>query len=220
MFTRILLFLLILVPIVVLLPRLVTEVFARARLVEVDQAFPAPVAIVFGAGLRRDGGLTPVLSDRVATGVDLYFEGKVQKLLMSGDNRTLYYNEPGAMRDYAVSKGVPEEDIVVDYAGRRTYDTCYRAREIFGVEQALLVTQGFHLPRALYTCNALDLSATGVSADRRPYTQRSLMFWHFREMVATLVAFWDLHVSHPSPVLGDPEPIFGQVLTESEYETR
>jgi len=105
------------------------------------------VAIVFGAGLQRDGTPSAVLRDRVATAASLYFEGKVQKLLMSGDNRFLDYNEPGSMKAYAISLGVPGEDIVLDYAGRRTYDTCYRAREIFGLDEAILVTQTYHLPR-------------------------------------------------------------------------
>ena len=127
---------------------------------------------------------------------------------MSGDNRFLDYNEPGAMRDYALSLGVPDEAIVLDFAGRRTYDTCYRARDIFHLKQALLVTQSFHLPRAIYTCNQLGLPAVGVSADRREYFRRSTAFWHLRETPATLVALWEIHFTKPVPVLGDPEPIF------------
>ena len=88
---------------------------------------------------------------------------------MSGDNRFIDYNEPGAMQAFALELGIPEEDIVLDYAGRRTYDTCYRAGEIFQLETAILVTQEFHLPRALYICNVLDIKAVGVSADVRTY---------------------------------------------------
>ena len=113
----------------------------------------ADVAIVFGAGLRRDGRPAAVLHDRVVTAVELYQNGTVKKLLMSGDNRFEYHNEPGAMRNLAVELGVPDEDIVLDYAGRRTYDTCYRAKEIFEVRNAVLVTQRFHLDRALYLCD-------------------------------------------------------------------
>ena len=83
------------------------------------------------------------------------FQERFKKYLMSGDNRFLDYNEPGAMCAYALSLGVPEDAIVLDYAGRRTYDTCYRAHAIFGIQQAVLVTQSFHLPRALFTCNML-----------------------------------------------------------------
>jgi SanA protein len=144
----------------------------------------------------------------VGTAARLYFSGKVEKMLMSGDNSEVNYNEPGAMREYALELGVPDGAIVLDYAGRRTYDTCYRAREIFGIDQAILVTQNFHLPRALYVCNALGISAVGVPADQRRYTRRSLVWWNLRETPATLVALWEVHVSRPKPILGEKEPIF------------
>jgi SanA protein len=192
------------------LPRLITALYAWPRLYRLTDAPAQRVALVFGAGLRRDGSPTPVLRDRIATAAQLYFAGKVEKLLLSGDNRQVEYNEPGAMQAYAVSLGVPADDIVLDFAGRRTYDTCFRARQIFNVESAILVTQSFHLPRALYVCNALGTSAIGVPADQRNYRQRSLIFWNLRETAATMVALWEVHVSRPLPVLGDPEPIFPQ----------
>ena len=192
---------------VMLLPRLVTAIAALPHLYSVEEAPRRAVAIVFGAGLWRDGSPTPVLRDRVATAADLYFAGKVQKLLMSGDNTTIYYNEPEAMRQYALELGVPNKDIVLDYAGRRTYDTCYRAKAIFGVDQVLLVTQMFHLPRALYTCHALGIEAEGIPADRREYTRRSLVWWNIRELPATLTMLLEVYVTRPLPVLGTPEPI-------------
>jgi len=192
-----------------LLPRLVTGWYAHSKTFsQVDATPSGRVAIVFGAGLWRDGRPTPVLRDRVATAASLYFAGKVEKLLMSGDNRFDSYNEPAAMRDYAIELGVPDEAIVLDYAGQRTYDTCYRARDIFGIRQAILVTQAFHLPRALYTCNKLGVRAIGVPADRRIYRNYSLFAWNMREVPATLVALWEVHVSRPQPILGDPQPIF------------
>jgi SanA protein len=138
------------------------------------------------------------------TAIQLYRDGKVQKLLVSGDNRFLDYNEPGAMQQYAIQNGVPETDIVLDYAGRRTYDTCYRALHIFGVEKAIIVTQRFHLVRALFTCRMLGLDASGIPSDHRRYNP----YWLAREYPATSVAFWELFITHPLPVLGDPEPIF------------
>jgi SanA protein len=138
----------------------------------------------------------------------LYFDGKVEKLLMSGDNRFLYYNEPGVMRELALSLGVPDEAIVLDYAGRRTYDTCYRVKAIFGVTEAILVTQGFHLPRALYLCNHLGVDSVGVAAEIQPYRKSTVLYWNLRELIATAAALWDVHVAHPVPVLGDPELIF------------
>jgi SanA protein len=196
---------------ILLLPRLITALYASTRTFSSETAPSRPVAIVFGAGLWRDGTPTTVLRDRIATASELFFSGKVQKILMSGDNSYLDYNEPGAMREYALSLGVPETAIVLDYAGRRTYDTCYRAHAIFGIEQAILVTQGFHLPRALYTCNALGLIAVGVASDQQSYRLGSLFYWNFRELPATLTALLDVHIFYPVPILGQPEPIFSGV---------
>jgi SanA protein len=112
------------------------------------------------------------------------------------------------MRTYAISLGIPEQAIVVDYAGRRTYDTCYRARDIFDVQEAILVSQSYHLPRALYTCSALGVSAVGVTSDLRTYRKASIFFWNLREIPATLVALLDVHLTRPVPILGNPEPIF------------
>jgi vancomycin permeability regulator SanA len=193
---------------VLLISRVITTIYALPRTSSIESAKPVPVAVVFGAGLWRDGSPTPVLRDRIETAANLYFAGKVSKLLMSGDNRFIDYNEPAAMRTYALNLGVPDEDIVLDYAGRRTYDTCFRAGKIFGLDKVILVTQGFHLPRAIYTCSTLGLEVNGVQADQRDYRRRSLIYWQLRETLATLVALWEVHVSHPLPVLGDPEPIF------------
>jgi SanA protein len=193
---------------VVLLPRMITTAYSWKRIYSSDSAPAERVAIIFGAGLRRDGSPTAILRDRVETGVNLYLEGKVEKLLMSGDNSVEYYNEPESMRQYAVSLGVPVEDIVLDYAGRRTYDTCYRARAIFGVQRALLITQKFHLPRALFLCNSLGLETVGVEANNLNYRRVSLLIWNFREQLATAAAFFDVFVDKPIPVLGMPEPIF------------
>jgi SanA protein len=182
----------------------------------VDAVEPRPVALVLGAGLWPDGSLTPILADRVATAAELYQMGTVQKLLCSGDNRFVDYNEPQAMKDYAVRLGVPEEDVVLDYAGRRTYDSCFRARAIFGVEEAVVVTQRFHAARAVYTCEALGLDAVAITADRRVYSAERVV-WLTREYLAVLLAWWDLNVRHPVPVLGEPEPIG---LSEVGFGTR
>lgn len=165
------------------------------------------VAVVFGAGLLRNGQPTPVLYDRVAAAAELYHLGKVDKLLLSGDNRFVSYNEPGAMRKTALALGVPESALVLDYAGRSTYDTCYRAKAIFGLTRAILVTQDFHLPRALFICEALGMQVAGVSADRRDYHASSLAWWNLRETVATANAWVEVKVTHPKPVLGEPLPI-------------
>jgi len=178
---------------------------ARRIYADVSAVPPAPVALVLGAGLTRDGMPTLALYDRVATAVDLYKAGKVQKLLMSGDNRFVNYNEPEAMRKLAVQLGVPNDDIVLDYAGRRTYDSCYRAKEIFRVHQVVIVTQRFHLGRSIYLCDAMGIESVGMVADRRVYA--AYRWWEMREMLATAAAWWDVHVGHPVPVLGERLPI-------------
>ena len=183
-------------------------VFARPRTFIPEQAPEAPAAIVLGAGLNRDGSPGVVLRDRVRTAVELYFDGRVEKLLMSGDNSTENYDEPGAMRDFALSLGVPEEDIVLDFAGRRTYDSCYRAQAIFGLDRAIVITQAFHLPRALFLCNAFQIDADGVPADDANYRLRYYTFWWVREILASINAFWDVYVTQPEPILGEPVPIF------------
>jgi len=191
-----------------LLPRFILLLYARPRTYSAASVPTRRVAIVFGAGLWRDGTPTPVLQDRVQMAANLYFAGKVEKLLMSGDNRFVEYNEPEAMRQFALQLGVPDADIVLDYAGRRTYDTCYRARDIFRVDSVILVTQDFHLPRALFLCNMLGVDAVGVPADIQYYRKLSRAIWNFRETLATLDAINDIMYKKPIPILGDPEPIF------------
>jgi SanA protein len=151
--------------------KLLVEADARTLMYEAgDPKLPHNhVALVFGAGLGPNGEPSAILDDRVATAVELYKAGKVDKLLMTGDNGDVDYNEVEAMRKAAVAKGVPDRDIVLDYAGFNTWDSCYRAREVFSLKEATLVTQRFHLPRALHACNYLKVKAIGVIADRHAY---------------------------------------------------
>jgi len=207
-FWRIFLFSVAICTLGILIPRLITTLHAWNRIYQADYAPSERVAIIFGAGLRRDGTPTAVLRDRVETGASLYFNGKVEKLLMSGDYQGTEYNEPDAMRRYAISIGVPKDVIVVDYAGKRTYDTCYRAKVIFGVNSTMLVTQKFHLPRALFLCNVLGIKAFGVEANNNYYRKSSLLFWNIREQFATVTAFFNVYVDKPIPILGQTNPIF------------
>ncbi len=166
-----------------------------------------PVVVVFGAGYTRNG-LSPILYDRVYTAAQLYKTGKARKLLMTGDNSTVTHNEPEAMRQAALKMGIPKRDIVLDYAGFRTYDSLYRARDIFGVQQAILVTQAYHLPRALYTARALGMDVVGVPADRRDYGA-VMPRYKAREFLAIENAWLEAHITHPVPThLGKREPIF------------
>lgn len=160
------------------------------------------VAIVFGAGLSADGTKpSGVLQDRVLAAVDLYKAGKIQKIIMSGDNRFDNYNEPQVMMNYAKENGVSSFDLQPDFAGRRTYDTCYRAKYIFGVEKAVLITQDFHLTRALYTCSSLGIDSIGYVADRNIYINNTL--FAYRDIAATLLAYWQLNVDPPEVLLGE-----------------
>lgn len=204
---RVILVLTLLFTIGLLTPKFIFFLFAHPLTHTIDEVSETKVAIVFGAGLLRDGSAGPVLSDRVQTAVNLYQQGLVKKLLMSGDNSFVEYNEPEAMRQYALERGIPDEDIILDYAGRRTYDTCYRAKHIFQVDEAILVTQEFHMPRALVLCNWFGVESVGVEANNRYFLKRFRAYWHFRELFATFQAMWDVLITKPIPILGEPEPI-------------
>ena len=163
------------------------------------------VAIVFGASVYSNGDLSPTLEERVETAITLYKAGKVDRILVSGDNRHPSYNEPRAMQDYLASHAVAPRDIVVDYAGRSTYDTCLRAKEIFGLGRAVLVTQRFHLSRALYLANGLGLDALGVATDPNPPPPPSYL--RVRELAAEIKAFINLRLIAPETILGEKLPI-------------
>ena len=163
-----------------ILPRVITTIYSWTRIYTVDAAPTERVAIVFGAGLTHEGQPTLILRDRVKTAVQLYLTGKVEKLLMSGDNQGVGHDEPGAMRDYAVSLGVPANAIVLDNSGDRTYDTCYRAKAIFGLDSALLVTQ------------AISFAACVILMQHARHSSR----WRGREQLSLLAAA-DVDLEHP-----------------------
>jgi len=169
----------------------------ESRILDIDSTDQEPVAIVFGAAVLRNGRLSSILRDRMDTAVQLYGKGKVQRILVSGDISSSGYSEPEAMADYALQRGVRPEDIQIDNGGRRTYDTCYRANKVFRVDRAIIVTQAFHLPRALYICDQLGISAVGAAADQREY--RAARWYEFRETAAMMVALWDtIQLQEPS----------------------
>ena len=160
------------------------------------------IVIVFGAGVWANSQLSHVLQDRMDTAINLYQQTDVSKILLSGDNRQHNYNEPLAMLNYALAANILEDDLQPDYAGRRTYDTCYRAKHIFGVDKAILVTQEFHLSRALFICNGLGIEAVGVIADQRTYVDAKS--YEQREVLASTKALWDVVVKKPAPIMGQP----------------
>lgn len=157
-------------------------------------------AVVFGARVYRSGRLSAMLRDRVDTGVALYAAGRIDRLLMSGGQNGDAYDEPAAMRAHAIAGGVPASAIVLDYGGLRTYDSCYRAAHAFDLEQAVLVTQRFHLPRALLLCDQLGMNVVGVSADRRVYDPHSMNWSGTRELAALVAALYDLVRREPPQI--------------------
>ncbi len=180
---------------VVALPKRLVDKRYLPQIHSIKTAPKAEVAIVFGAGLRRNGQPTAVLHDRVLAAARLYQLGKVERVLMSGTRSSDWYDEPAAMRALAMELGVPEQAILTDGEGTRTFLTCLRAKQVFGIDQALLVSQSFHLPRALATCAGLGIEAQGVSADLRVYGERAQRFWEAREVPATAMALWETRLA-------------------------
>ena len=165
---------------------------------------PAPVALVFGAGLSLNGVPSPILAERLITAINLYKAGKVRKLLVSGDNATRAHDETKAMRRFAILRGVPSAAVVGDYAGFSTYETCFRAKAIFGVSRAILVTQRYHLPRALFVANSLGIDADGVAAGENSLAPSHYRLREFLSRAWAAVMVW----VRPKPhFLGPPETI-------------
>ncbi len=138
--------------------------------------------IVLGCQVKDDGSLSHMLRDRLICGIELYEAGAAPKLLMSGDHGQKDYNEVGAMKNYAIEEGVPSENVFMDHAGFSTYETVYRAKEIFEAKKVIIVTQRYHLHRALYIAEKLGIDAYGVPADLNVYAGQSVR--NFREVLA------------------------------------
>ncbi|MEG0374891.1 MAG: ElyC/SanA/YdcF family protein [Raoultibacter sp.] len=163
--------------------------------------------LVLGASVLADGTPSNILQDRLDVGIELYKAGVAPKLIMSGDNGTESYNEVLAMKNYAISKGVPSEDIFCDHAGFSTYESMYRAQHVFGVERLVVVTQTYHLYRALYVANEIGIDAVGVSSDLRTYEKQAQ--FDLREIPARTKDFFQVLVNVPSTFVGDPIDISG-----------
>lgn len=160
----------------------------------------APVvstAIVLGASIVNDREPSDALSDRLETARGLYTSGKVKKLLLSGDGGAFHANEVAVMQRVLLERGVPPSALLLDTQGFRTYESCKRAREVFGVHEAIIVTQRFHMARSLFLCEHFGIEVVGVSADRQRYKNRSL--FSLRELGASVKAVIDLFISPPNP---------------------
>ena len=168
------------------------------------EAARAPVAIVLGAAVHADGQPSPWLAHRLDAAADLYTSGRVEAILVSGDNRRAGYDEPTVMRRYLLSQGIPDQAIAVDYAGFDTYDTCVRAHRIFGVTRAIIVTQDFHEPRAVAICRAVGVDVEGVGDSRARSDRIGWAVSWARERAAAIKAVADV-VSRRDPTLGRQE---------------
>jgi SanA protein len=177
----------------------------ETSITEIPLEQPPRIAIVLGAKVWDDGSLSHALLDRVTTAVELYRAGRVKKLLMSGDNSTPEYDEPTAMKNKAIELGIPEADIVLDFAGRRTYDSCFRAKEIFEVKKAIIVTQEFHQGRSIYLCQNMGIDSLGIVANRRKYLNED--YWAFREFFSVFSAWFEMNFIPFEPIAGKKEPI-------------
>ncbi|WP_232014269.1 SanA/YdcF family protein [Cellulomonas fimi] len=173
---------------------------------------PSGVVIVPGAGLRPDGTPSTYLRRRLDAAAELYAQGTVEVVLVSGDNRTPQHDEPTAMRDWLVERGVPADRVVRDHAGLDTHDTCVRAHDVFGVEEAVVVTQSYHLRRMLFSCRAAGIDVTGVGVSAASVEPAKAVVYRVRELPASWRAALDAVTRRP-PVHGGPvEPGVTDVL--------
>jgi vancomycin permeability regulator SanA len=198
---------LVLLVLALVVPRVTTWVLARGEIVHAPGDLPKLrddqhlAAIVLGAGLK-DNHPSPLLDDRIVAGARLFDKGRVDALIVSGDNSTKYYDEPTAMRQRALDLDVPATAIAADYAGRRTWDTCVRARKVFGLRKAVVVTSAFHVDRAVATCTAAGIDTVGYSVPDSRFDRRSRLKWRVRELPATTRALAEAWVTRPSPAVG------------------
>ncbi len=156
------------------------RVLSLDRLAEEADAYDC--VLVLGCRVYADGSPSPMLADRMETAVEVMEAGASEKMVVSGDHRVDSYNEVKAMKDYAVMRGIPSEAVFQDHDGYSTYDSIYRIKEVFGAKRIVIVTQEYHLYRALYLAEKLGIEAVGVAADRQPYAKQRI--YEAREIFA------------------------------------
>ncbi len=179
---------------------------SNETLVEISRIEPECI-MVLGASVHPDGTPSPMLEDRLEAGIELYNRGVAPKLLLTGDNGQIEYNEVEAMKNYAVNAGVPEEDIFLDHAGFSTYDSVYRASYVFGVESMVAVTQEYHLYRTLHGCKKMGIEAVGIGADQEVYVGQE--YREIREVLARVKDFVMWLIKPEATFLGEAIPISG-----------
>ncbi|SKB86058.1 SanA protein [Salegentibacter holothuriorum] len=157
---------------------------------EITEVPKAKTGIILGASVYADGKLSPILKDRVETAYTLYELNKIENFLISGDHRTNDYDEVNAIKNYLLKKGVPSKAIILDHSGFDTYDSMFRAKAVFNIEDAIVITQKFHLPRSIYIAKNLDTSYKGFEAAPVAYTSSETI--KRREQLANFKAIWEL----------------------------
>lgn len=170
---------------------------------EIAELPEAGTVLIPGAAVSGDGVLSPIFVDRIDTAVELYKAKKVSKILVSGDNSEVYYNEVNPVRTYLLEQGIPDGDIFLDHAGFDTYSSMYRAKEIFEVTTLIISTQSFHLPRAVFIARALGLEASGINADKGNILTKN----YIREIFANEKALLDVVLQREPKYLGERIPV-------------
>ena len=183
---------------------IVIGIVSHAYIIENQNDLPVTqTALVLGAGLLSNGDLSTIFKDRIDTALSLYKNGNVKKILITGDDGTPFHNEVTPARNYLLEKGVASDNIFLDHAGFDTYSSMYRARDIFEVQSVTIITQSFHLPRAIFIARILGLEAYGTPADQNEYSYKN----NLRELLANVRALYDLLRNRMPHYLGDPVPI-------------
>lgn len=178
-------------------------------IVDADDIPNADAILILGAYVFPDGTTSSMLTDRLTVGYELYHKGKAPKILVSGDHGRKDYDEVNAMKSFLKDKGVPGQDVFMDHAGFSTYESVYRARDIFQVKRVIIVTQEYHLMRAVFVARSLGLEAYGIPSDRHDYGQAMTMY-QLREVAARNKDFLWAKILKPRPTfLGDAIPVFG-----------
>lgn len=202
---------------VIIIPNVIMIISANRYIMKPEETedLNADCALVLGAAVWENNTLSHMLEDRVLQGIDLYERGSVKKILMSGDHGKVDYDEVNAMKSYAVDRGVPADDIFMDHAGFSTYESMYRARDVFKTKKVIIVTQQYHLYRAVYVARALGLEAYGVPSNPRPY--RSAVRNNAREILARVKDFGTSIIKPEPTYLGEAIPINGSgALTDDK----
>ena len=181
---------------------------ANKYIVSIEDAPNSEAVLVLGALVYRNGNVSPILADRLDVGIKLYKNNKAKKLLLSGDHGRKSYNEVNAMKKYAMKSDVSEVDLFMDHAGFSTYESLYRAKDVFGAKKIIIVTQKYHLSRAVYIARKLGIEAYGVASDKHLYLK--ILKYKIRESIARCKDYVLVNILKKKPkYLGEPINLLG-----------